>query len=89
MPEIIINEPTTGMASIMSDGSAVVTTTFPGCPNCGHNSKSTGGCFHCKPVGGVCLPCVFRTETPVGTDPPNPPINPTPIMPGMPGYTGP
>jgi hypothetical protein len=87
MTTITINEPTSGMSTILADGSAVVTTTFPPCPVCQHNSKSTGGCYHCKPVGGACLPCVFRIEAPVGTDPGGSPINPTPIMPGVPPVT--
>lgn len=85
MSTITINEPTSGMATELADGSAIVSATFPPCLYCGHNSKATGGCMQCKPPGGVCLPCFYRVETPVGTGPIEPPP-PGPIVPPeMPG----
>jgi len=76
---IQIDEPLAG-ASYDPDGSPVVLTVLP-CPICQHRS-GTGPCAGCQPAGSgkVCLACRYRGPVPV---------MPTPIMPGMPGYTGP
>ena len=82
---LTINDPTSATATELADGSFVVSLVFTPCPICQHSSQSTGGCYQCKPVGGVCLPCVYRGSPPVGTGPIGPPP-PGPILPPeMPG----
>ncbi len=75
---LLINEPESGIVTELADGNVVVSLVFTPCPVCSHSSQSTGGCYHCKPSGGVCLPCVYRGNPPVGTGVNDPPAVPPP-----------
>lgn len=76
---IQIDQPVSGTTS--GPGDCTVVTMHLPCPVCQHRSGN-GPCEGCQPAGSgkTCLPCFYRGGIPASQ---------TPIMPGMPGHTGP